>query len=307
MATRKTSSNPKKTSVAKNKRPVSSKTNVTTVKTVTKKDARPVAKPAPVSRSARTEQPTSRLKNLTSTNFLATLIAEFIGTFLLVAVALHPQFGSAPFIMFFAAAAIILTFGHISGGWLNPALTIAAWLTKRISGLRAVGYVLMQVLGALLALSILTMYVNQQAPVDQSQAMFGQAAQNIELVQAPEFKKGAEWFMLGAEFLGTFVFALGVAAASRALVGGRITKAFSYGGGLMLGLTVGGLAAAAVGGTVALNPAVAQAVQAMQWNNVWSPVIYIVGSTVGAVLAFALYDMLSRATNSVAAEVTETL
>jgi glycerol uptake facilitator-like aquaporin len=43
---------------------------------------------------------------------------------------------------------LIVVFGPISGAHLNPAVTIAALLSGKISGIRAVGFILVQIVGA---------------------------------------------------------------------------------------------------------------------------------------------------------------
>jgi MIP family channel proteins len=48
-------------------------------------------------------------------------------------------------------AVLVSALGAVSGGHLNPAVTFAVWLSGRLDGLRAVGYVLAQLGGALVA------------------------------------------------------------------------------------------------------------------------------------------------------------
>ena len=47
----------------------------------------------------------------------------------------------------------------ISGGHLNPAVTFAAWVTKKIEGKNALGYIVFQCLGAIFAASLLKLAV----------------------------------------------------------------------------------------------------------------------------------------------------
>ena len=77
------------------------------------------------------------------------LIAEFIGTFILVAVVL--LVGEAIPIGIALAAAVLIT-GKISGGHLNPAISTMFFAKGDISTTKYFGYVLFQVLGALTAL-----------------------------------------------------------------------------------------------------------------------------------------------------------
>lgn len=291
MATRKAETTRKKTTASTRPSTSRTKSTVTSARSVSQKT---VVKPAP--RVASTRVTRDRRDRLGSTNLLAGLVAEFIGTFLLAGAVLHPQLGAAPFIMMFVIMALVLVFGSVSGAYLNPAFAVAAWATKRMSALRAVGYILMQVLGALLAFVVLNAYMNLQKPIDAELGMYG-SAQNLALAKVTTFTAGKEWYMLGAEMLGTFIFALGLASALRN-TGDRLVKALSVGGGLMLAMTVAGLASAAINGSVIMNPAVAVALQAFAVESgklMWPIAIYVLGTTIAAVLAVAVYDLLARA------------
>jgi aquaporin Z len=87
--------------------------------------------------------------------------AEFVGTFILVAVgsltivaataADAPILIAVPFGFGLGLLAAIVAVGHISGGHYNPAVTLGALLDRRISVLDAIGYVVAQVVGAVVA------------------------------------------------------------------------------------------------------------------------------------------------------------
>jgi aquaporin Z len=62
---------------------------------------------------------------------LAASVAEFVGTFLLAGVVLAAS--GQPLFVLFAVLAIVLTVGGVSGAHLNPALTIGALATRRIT------------------------------------------------------------------------------------------------------------------------------------------------------------------------------
>lgn len=93
------------------------------------------------------------------------LVAEFIGTFALVftiilVVAMYALQGDIargltyPFIAvahFLILFLMIQTVGSISGGHFNPAVTLALLALRRISGGNALGYMVVQVLGAIAA------------------------------------------------------------------------------------------------------------------------------------------------------------
>jgi glycerol uptake facilitator protein len=105
---------------------------------------------------------------------LAAYIAELVGTLFLVLVvgtvvslyvSTSPQsqtgsdFAVVGLVHAFALFLLIIAFGQASGGHFNPAITVAAWASRRIDPVDAVVYILAQlsgaVLGALLVKGIL--------------------------------------------------------------------------------------------------------------------------------------------------------
>src|SRR5689334_3849928 len=61
------------------------------------------------------------------------------------------------------AAALAVTV-PISGGYLNPAVTIMLWVFRRLDGMRAFWLVVVQVLGAIIAGGILYLVLPSQEP-----------------------------------------------------------------------------------------------------------------------------------------------
>lgn len=61
------------------------------------------------------------------------------------------------------AAALAATL-PVSGGYLNPAVTIMLWVFKRLEGLRAIAFVVVQVVGAVVAGGILYLVLPSQEP-----------------------------------------------------------------------------------------------------------------------------------------------
>ena len=76
-------------------------------------------------------------------------LVEFIGTFIFLSVILTT--GQAIPIGI-ALAAVIYWGGSISGGAFNPAVALALFIKKNITSLEFVGYVVAQLLAAVLAL-----------------------------------------------------------------------------------------------------------------------------------------------------------
>lgn len=275
MATKKAASNAKKS----NKKPTSAKQTTTKVTTVKAVESRPVVREAVSSRR--------RSFNFSRRPLVAALIAEFVGTFIFAATVIAGQ--GQPILVFFALVGVVLAVGTLSRAYVNPALTIAAWVTRRMSALRALAYIVAQVLGAMLALVVLNAYVGHAA-APSAMDMYGSGAQLFKASALPE---GKEWLILLAEILGTAIFGFAVANATREKKD-RTAAAFTVGIGVFLGLMVAGSAAAFIGGSAILNPAVAVALQ-VNFLNVWTIAVYALGTTLGAVIGFALYDLLRTA------------
>jgi len=94
------------------------------------------------------------------------LIAEFVGTFALIfigvgAIAANSAAGDGGTLVGVALAhgltiaVMVAATAAISGGHLNPAVTIGALVTKKIDGMNAVGYIIAQCLGAIVAAALI--------------------------------------------------------------------------------------------------------------------------------------------------------
>src|SRR3989344_1157397 len=75
-------------------------------------------------------------------------IIEFIGTFFLV---LTVAISGNPLAVGAILIAMLYMGGYISGAHYNPAVTLAVYLRKKISGVEALRYVFVQFLGAIVA------------------------------------------------------------------------------------------------------------------------------------------------------------
>ena len=250
-----------------------------TASTKTTKSTRTVSAPATASAVAITPSFSESIKQL---SFWRSLGAELVGTFLLAAVIIVGQ--GQPLYTLFALVGIVLFVGTISGAYVNPALVIAAWITRRISWIRAVGYIVFQVIGALLALLVLNAFIGGAAS-DPSTLSAAPA-----VFQASPLVEGKEWFVFFAEVLGTLILGFAVANALRDRQE-RLTQAFTVGLGIFIALMISFIAASYVSATAILNPAVAFSLQAITWN-VWPIAVYILGPIVGGALGFFLNDLL---------------
>jgi len=102
------------------------------------------------------------------------IIAEALGTFVLVglgslsivalaAYGTFPPILTVPFGFGLALMTGIAMFGHVSGGHFNPAVTLAAWIDRRLDWMSAVGYVVAQFVGAILASMMVLLLFSKEA------------------------------------------------------------------------------------------------------------------------------------------------
>ncbi len=221
------------------------------------------------------------------------LAAEFVGTFLLVAVVIAGQ--GQPIFVLFALVGIVLLIGAVSGAHVNPAVTIGAWVTRRIGWLRAVGYIIVQLLGAAVAFFTLNAFLGGAPGVTEEQALYGQTAASLFAAVDLSTLDNKEWYVFFAELLGASI--LGLAYANVTRTRERLTAAFTAGAGifiaLMVTITIGGF----LGANAILNPAVALALHLGVEDlapTVWTYAVYALAPIVGAVLGFVIGDAISE-------------
>lgn len=285
-ATTKKKATPKKSAVA---------TTTTRVKTVKSVAKHPAEKAAVVHADKQAGASTHRPVTRNYTSIAAATIAEVIGTFILTAIILS-QAGQ-PIPVMFGIIAAALGIGALSGSYMNPALVVGAWITRRLDGMRALFYIIGQICGALVAWSLIDWFTSASAPQLQGQALsLGQTA--TQVFHAAAIPGGKELLVLVAEFIGMFVFALIVASAISEKRKSLAT-ALSIGTGLFAGLIVASSATSALlsaqfTGLNFLNPAVAIAsgIFSSGVASVWSVVIYLIVPLVASALAFGLYELL---------------
>ena len=217
------------------------------------------------------------------------LTAEFVGTFTLIFIgagsiitadAVGGGVGGAGLITIalahgLAIAVMVSAVGHISGAHFNPAVTVGAWVTRRIGSGPAVAYVLAQVVGALAGALALRLLLPGQ--------MWGAAALGTPLVD-PVL---TDWQAIALEAVLTF-FLVWVLFASGLIPDRAIHKI----AGLAIGFTIS--MDILVGGPftgAAMNPArsLGPAIVGGELAGVW---VYILGPIIGGTLAALVYDLV---------------
>lgn len=201
------------------------------------------------------------------------LSAELLGVFILTTGVLVTS--SNIIVIAFAFMALSLLFGKISGGHLNPITTVALFATRQISALKTFAYLVAQVLGAMLAMIVVTQFLTANTEA---------AAAGIEVFKVRELV--GTWVPVMAEALGGLIFGLGAAAVYLGKKEG-FDGAFVLGGSLLLALVIATLGSAGV-----VNPAVALGTSAYT-SNWWTIGTYAVAPLVGGAAGAWLYKLMA--------------
>ncbi len=208
-------------------------------------------------------------------------VAEAIGTFILVlagtgAIVIDDLYGGAighmGIALAFGAVVMVMIYaiGDISGAHMNPTVTIAFWVSRRLPGNKVLPYVLAQCAGAVAASTLLAIWF----PAHEG---YGVTQPSGNLLQS-----------LSVEIVATAILMfviLGVATGAREK-------------GIMAGVAVGGTVGllALVFGPVSgasMNPArsIGPALAAGQAEALW---IYLAGPLLGALLAVPACRLIGR-------------
>jgi len=175
-------------------------------------------------------------------------------------------------------AILVCALSQISGGHFNPAITIGAWVTRKISSLQALFYGIAQVLGAMAAAWALTRLIP-----DQMWRAVGLATPDLA---AEISRTQGIFFELLLTFFLVFIFFAMVADTSAE------TPQFARLGGFAAGFAI--FAGTLVGSPytgASMNPAMAlgTAVVSQHWSNHG---IYWAGPMLGGVIGGWLYHAL---------------
>ena len=210
------------------------------------------------------------------------VLAEFIGTFTLIfmgtgAVIVNQVSQGAVThlgisgVFGAVVAALIYALGHISGAHLNPAVTLALWQGGFFRRHRVFPYILAQILGAIVASSLLLIIFGPVAKLGATLPLNDNWQQSFVL-----------------EIILTFILMLVIFGAA---VDPRSHQSFA---GLAIGLTVG-LEAACMGPITgaSMNPArsFGPALLSGIWQHQW---LYWIAPIIGAQLAMWVYRLLSN-------------
>jgi len=195
---------------------------------------------------------------------IAIIVAEFIGTFILVSAVYAVILQRLP-ALFVASAAgvtlglIVLSVGQVSGAHINPAVTLGFWTLRKIKTTQAIVYIAVQFLAAMVAWRLNEYFLGE------SLRKLGEISFDMKVFVA--------------EAIGAFVFTFGIAAAVYQGYKG-LRLATTIGASLTLGILIASIASNGV-----LNPAVALGIQSWSFS-------YVAGPILGAILGMNIYAML---------------
>ncbi len=216
--------------------------------------------------------------------------AEMLGTLVLVflgcgtALFTHVNIVATAFAFGLSVVAMAYTIGNFSGCHINPAITFAAWLSKRISGFDACLYVIFQFIGGILGTLLLFMIVPET-----KDCAFGA---NLAPVEEINLSGNVEYYLgtaFGAEVLFTFIFVLVVLATTDEKHGAG-NKA-----GLYIGLTLALVHLACIGITgTSVNPARSFGPALFAGDDYLSQIwIFLLAPTIGAAIAAGVWALFT--------------
>ena len=177
-----------------------------------------------------------------------------------------------------AVAVMVTAIGHISGGHLNPAVTIGFWVTRRLGTIQSLLYAVAQLLGAIAAAYLLAIIIpdSNWRP---------EALGAINPALSPDFTRLHAMLLEGVmTFFLVFVFfatAVDVKGAFNKIAGLAIGLAVTA--DVLLGLPFTG---------AALNPARAFGPALITRNHWTNHGVFWVGPLLGGVLAAVIYDRI---------------
>jgi aquaporin Z len=214
--------------------------------------------------------------------------AEFLGTFVLVfggvgsAVLAGAKIGFAGIALAFGLSllAMVYTIGPISGCHINPAVTFGVFLARRIGAKDAVGYVIAQILGAILA-AALVLFIATGGPAGYNAAQAGLGANGYGLHSPGQYS-------LAACFLAEIVLTMFLVVT---VLGSTDVKAPVGFAGLAIGLVLTLIHLVGIPITnTSVNPArsIGPAIFVGGWaiHQLW---LFIVAPLIGSIIAALAY------------------
>jgi MIP family channel proteins len=212
--------------------------------------------------------------------------SEFLGTYLLVlfgagSVVISSALGSTVALLFVAGvfggtvAVVIFLLGKYSGAHINPAVTIAHALVKRIRMEQILPYLLFQGLGAIVAAFTLRIFFLNR-PIFPADLGATELAPGVVPILGITYEAIGTFLLCSAALIATFY------------VRSRVTQSALVGGTLfVLILLLGNLTGASFNPARSIGPALSSE----HWSNLY---VYLTGPFLGALLSAIPFRLIER-------------
>ena len=216
-------------------------------------------------------------------------ISEFVGTFALtffacgvaVTIGCNTTAGILTTALSFGLVIIAMAYsiGNISGCHINPAVSIAMWLDKRMELTELIKYIISQILGALAGSALLGFCLNSY------KVLGANAYGNI----LPNGNEVTVWIALIVEIILTFTFILVILTVTS-------KKEHNHMAGLIIGLTLVLIHLFGIPFTgTSVNPARSLAPALLQGKTALTQVwVFIIGPIIGSILAALFYKKIIK-------------
>lgn len=230
--------------------------------------------------------------------YLRVCVAEMVGTFFLTflgagAICTDAATGKVGLLGVAVAHAIALGVGvsvtmNISGGHLNPAVTLTMWVFKKIDTDKAIYYIVSQLIGAIIAGGLVLVFFGTSYALSDASLGTPHLSQSLREMASGTWG-GPQMMAIGIEIVLTFVLVFtvfGTAIDPRAPKIGGIAIGLIYGAGV---LVAGPLTGAAMNPARAFGPAIWEAGVRADFSLLKEQLVYLIGPVVGGILAGGLY------------------
>lgn len=186
-----------------------------------------------------------------------------------------------------AVVAMAYTIGNISGCHINPAISFGVWASGRMKGKEAAGYMLFQVIGALIASAVIYLLVHSGNEAGLS-AIFN----DTTTTGANSYMEGNVVPAFIAEFIFTFIFVLVVLGATDSKKGAGAFAGLAIGLALVLvHIVCIPITGTSVNPARSIGPAVFACIQGdcTPISQIW---LFIVAPMLGALLSAGVWKCL---------------
>ncbi|MBQ6510383.1 aquaporin [Candidatus Saccharibacteria bacterium] len=225
-------------------------------------------------------------------NTYGALLGELIGTMLITTIFIAMLQLNEPLWMLFSILPVILAVYKLSGSNLNPAITVGMMITRRISVIRGVLYIVAQILGAWIGMLIMAKFCDA-------------GGMGSELPKMAAIEDGQFWMVTMIEFFGASIIGFCFARALQ-YKHSSFTFAIVVAGGIITALILAlviSILYASLSSNFVLNPAIAFMYKILptagtEFSEVLGSIAvaltaYVIFPSLGCTIGFLLSDVSS--------------